>query len=117
MKHRTLKYIWDVADSCKAIADYAKDKALNDYLADRKPRTAVERELIIIGEALFQAEKSDPELVNHIKDLHKIISFRHVLVHGYGEVKDEMVWAIVQKKLPDLYEESKRLLDREENSG
>lgn len=111
MKHNTKKLLWDVVDSCNAISEFIDKIPLKDYLADRKLRDAVERELIIIGEALSMAEKNLPDLSNHITDLKKIISFRHVLVHGYGEVKDELVWSIVKDNLPMLREESKRFLD------
>lgn len=86
MRRRTLKYIWDIADACEAIEEFTRDKTLDDYRADRMLRDAVERELTIIGEALFQAEKTQPDLANHITDLKKVVAFRHILVHGYGEI-------------------------------
>ena len=75
-------------------------------------RGAVERELIVIGEAVAQAEKSQPALVSQITDLRKIIGLRNVLIHGYGEVKDELVWSIIKDNLPRLREEVKFILKR-----
>ena len=40
----------------------------------------------------------------------KIVSFRNVLIHGYADVDDELVWDIVETRLPVLREEIGRLI-------
>jgi uncharacterized protein with HEPN domain len=112
MKHETNKYLWDILDSCEAIFGFIKDKSGKEYLSDRMLRGAVERELIVIGEALAKADKANHELVNHITDMGKIIGLRNVLVHGYGEVKNELVWSIINDNLPRLRDEVKIILKR-----
>ena len=112
MKHDADKYLWDVLDSCEAIFGFIKDQNSKEYFSDRMLRDAVERELIIIGEALAQAEKSQPSLATQITDLRKIIGLRNILVHGYGEVKNELVWSIIKDNLPRLREEVKSILKR-----
>jgi uncharacterized protein with HEPN domain len=39
----------------------------------------------------------------------KIISFRNILIHGYAEVDDLLVWDIVETRLPVLYQEIRKL--------
>ncbi len=55
-------------------------------------RAAVEREFEIIGEALAQLSKLDAALVARISDYRRIIAFRNILIHGYADVDDQLVW-------------------------
>ena len=69
------------------------------YQTDRAFRSAVERELQIIGEAMMQLDYNFPELAQRITDYRKIIGFRHVLVHGYDSLNSKTVWNVVETKL------------------
>ncbi len=48
-------YLWDIADSCRAILEFGQGRSLSDYEQNRMLRRAVERELSIVGEAVSQA--------------------------------------------------------------
>lgn len=48
-------YLFDIRRSAEAIQGFARDKSLDDYLGDLMPRSAVERQFEIVGEALAQA--------------------------------------------------------------
>ena len=54
--------------------------------------------------------RTDPETAGRISEQQRIISFRNVLVHGYDAVSDEVVWDIVETKLPTLSHEAESLL-------
>jgi uncharacterized protein with HEPN domain len=72
-------------------------------IKDRKTKSAVERQLSIIGEAVKNIKQIDTnELINYHSN---IISFRNLLVHSYDSVNDEMVWNTIKKYLPSLKEE------------
>lgn len=61
----------------------------------------VERSISVIGEA---ANRLSPEF----KEVHaevpwrEVISMRHRVVHGYFEVNQAVVWAVVHEELPAL---------------
>ncbi len=40
----------------------------------------------------------------------RIIAFRNILIHGYADVDDRLVWDVVQGKLPVLRRELEALL-------
>ncbi len=73
-------------------------------------RSAVERQLEILGEAVRRLEALDPALVQRISEHRRIIAFRNIIVHGYDGLDDDVVWQIVMGKLPILAEEARRLL-------
>ena len=65
-------------------------------------RSAVERQFEIIGEAVNKLAKEDEELAANISEYKRLIGFRNVLIHGYGDVDDYLVWDLVETKLPVL---------------
>jgi uncharacterized protein with HEPN domain len=74
-------------------------------------RSAVERQFEIIGEALRKLAKEDPETAGRIAEYERIISFRNILIHGYAEIDDRLVWDILQSKLPNLLRQVQSLFD------
>ena len=53
----------------------------------------------IIGEALGQMARKDPETAGLIADLARIIAFRNILIHGYATVDDQVVWGVIFTRL------------------
>ena len=82
--------------------------------------SAVERKFEIVGEALNQLSKRDPEIAARIPDLRAIIGFRNVLIHGYAEIDHALVWITIHQSLPRLCEAIQSMLeelDRRDGSG
>lgn len=73
-------------------------------------RAAVEREFEIVGEALAKLVKTDEKLAAQISEHRRIIAFRNILIHGYTDVDDRLVWDVVATKLPVLRREVDALL-------
>ena len=104
------KYLYDMLGSCEFLIEFTRDKTIDDYKSNRAFRSAVERELQIIGEAMIQIDRLAPDISEQIPDHRNIIGFRHVLVHGYDSLNPETVWNIISTKLVDLKEVAARLL-------
>jgi uncharacterized protein with HEPN domain len=96
------KFLWDAAEAADAVSSFVTGKTLDDYVSDRLLHSAVERQLISLGEALAQLVRVDAELASRVPDLRKIVAFRNILVHGYAIVEHEIVWRAVQEDLPTL---------------
>ena len=74
-------------------------------------RSAVERQFAIIGEAINQMSRVDPETTATIREYQHIIAFRNILVHGYAQVDDRAVWGILTTQLPVLFADVQELLE------
>jgi uncharacterized protein with HEPN domain len=110
------KYLFDIGEASNLISQFVAGKTLDDYLKSALLQSGVERQFEIIGEALGQLAKVDQQLASQITDYQKIVSFRNVLIHGYADVDDELVWDIVETRLPVLRGEVERLVtDRSDN--
>ena len=64
----------------------------------------------IIGETLAQLAKRDAPAAARIGERRRIIAFRNILVHGYADVDDRLVWDIIESKLPALLRDVEELL-------
>lgn len=65
-------------------------------------RSAVERQLQNIGEAVSQVSKADPDLAARIPRQRQLIGFRDVLVHGYAGLNDAEVWRVLHENRHEL---------------
>ncbi len=75
-------------------------------------KSAVERQLTIIGEAINKLRRETPDLSGQIGEAVKIIAFRNVIVHGYDIISDQMVWNIASTKLKNLIEDFTKIIDK-----
>jgi uncharacterized protein with HEPN domain len=103
-------YLYDMRQAAALIAEFTNGLDLDAYVADAMVRSAVERQFEIIGEALGQLAKLDPETAGQISEHRRIIAFRNILVHGYAGVDDLLVWDMVSTRLADLRREVEGLL-------
>jgi len=115
LPHETKKYFFDIAEACDLIAQFTTGKTLADYKMDPLLRSGVERQFEIIGEALNQAIQHDPSVSRQISNSTRIIAFRNRLIHGYATVAVEVVWGVIETNLPQLTQEVKQLLEKDDN--
>ena len=102
MNPNVLKRLLDALEGARYAMQFVTGSDLERYRADRLLRSAVERQLEIVGEALGRARSEDPRLDALFPDLSKIIGLRHRLAHGYSEIDDAIVWSVVVEELPEL---------------
>lgn len=109
MTERSKKYLSDILIALDFIKEFTADiNTYIDYQLDTKTKSAVERQLGIIGEAVNKyRQEGNPDL----KQTQHIIQFRNRLIHAYDSVDDSIVWAIVTNHLPQLKDEVKILLE------
>lgn len=102
--------LYDMQQACRLIVQFTEGKNFDEYVGDIACRSAVERQFIVLGEALNRLRKTEPEIEDGIPSQREIISFRNILVHGYDRVEDEVVWGIIRIYLPGLQQRIDLLL-------
>jgi uncharacterized protein with HEPN domain len=104
-------YLQDIFEACNSIEDVMSGVSLEEYRSKRAVRSAVEREFIIIGEALRRVSALDELLFSSISNSRAIVDFRNLLAHDYGAVDDDAVFGLVYSDLIVLKAEVGELLD------
>jgi len=110
MQLETRKFLYDIQSACELLLEFSQGKTLENYQADLLLRSGIERQLEIIGEAMSQAQKIEPDLDKKICGVRQIINLRNVIIHGYSTIQNETIWGILQNDLPTLYEQVRNLL-------
>jgi uncharacterized protein with HEPN domain len=117
MRLESKKYLYDIARAAAAAMQFVEGKSFADYAADAMLRSAVERQLEIVGEALAQLARTDPATAERISEYQRIIAFRNILIHGYAEIDHRILWNVLEAKLPVVRREAEALLGDEKPSG
>ena len=105
-------YLADILESCDAIDSAVRNLDLAAYQENRLVRSSVEREFIIIGEAMAALARVAPETFGAITRARRIVDFRNQLTHEYLGVDDAVVWAIVETDVPVLRRECAEFINR-----
>jgi uncharacterized protein with HEPN domain len=94
--------LWDAAEAARHVHEFAKGKTEAEFRSDLVIRSAIERQLEILGEALNRLRRDDPDTAARVPDIDKIIGMRNIIAHEYGEVDDEIVWRAATTRIPAL---------------
>ncbi len=99
----------DMLKAAETICRFVHGRTLDDYLSDDMLRSAVERQIEIIGEAArfvsVRTRNAHPDI-----PWQAIIVQRHVLVHEYGEILDEKIWRVATLHAPVLIDKLRAML-------
>lgn len=113
MSERTdLQFLQDILESAEAALSFVTGISLEEFSSDRKTRSATIRELEIIGEAASRIHQCKKNVSSEVP-WRLLKDFRNVLSHEYFGVLDEIVWDIVQTKLPDLIIKIAQIIEME----
>ncbi|MCY7309440.1 MAG: DUF86 domain-containing protein [Bacteroidota bacterium] len=99
----------DITFSINHIFDYTQELSFEQYEQDQKTKDAVERNFMIIGEAVSRIPddfKSQHEQIEWriIKD------FRNFIIHEYFGINNMIVWDTIVLRLPDLQKDFQLLI-------
>ena len=104
----------DIVRSIDEINDFSAGLTIEDfkqYLSNKMMRRAIERDLIIIGEAMHDIVKVDHTRVMRIKNSRRVVELRNDVVHSYDDLANEKIWQFIWTELPYLRKEVSHILD------
>ena len=102
-------YLEDILGAIQKIERYTRGLTFERFSRDERTVDAVVRNLEIIGEAAkqvpLQMRNTHPEV-----EWERMAGLRDILIHAYFGVDLEIVWNIVEVKLPGLLAQIKAIL-------
>ncbi|HLB34441.1 MAG: hypothetical protein A3F67_02615 [Verrucomicrobia bacterium RIFCSPHIGHO2_12_FULL_41_10] len=110
MTLRVQKYLVDAQIAVSAICEFLEEKTFEDFTDNLLLRSAVERQLITLGEALNLASQEKENLELDIPNLPQIVGLRNRIVHGYNSIDYELLWIVIQTNVPPLHQRLIELL-------
>jgi len=106
-------YLWDIREAAREINGFMRGVKFHQFEQNKILRYAVERQLLVIGEAAVhiapQFRKKHPEI-----NWERLIGLRNVIAHEYGEMLINRVWTAATDGLPELITILDELLPEEE---
>ena len=110
MDRKLRKYLADILSSIIEIESFMVDrpKEYETFCNDTLFRRGVERNIEIMGEAMNQALKINPNIP--VTAARKIVDTRNFVIHSYDSLKPDILWGIVINHLPRLKEEVSAML-------
>ena len=91
-----------LARAGELIQSALSEVTLEQFLGNWEKQSAVERQFMIIGEALIRIRSHEPTIFESIPDSVSIVGFRNVLVHGYDAAEPASVYEFAGTKLIEL---------------
>ena len=91
-----LKHIITAIDN---VFEFVNGITFDEYSCNKMMRFAVVKNLEIIGEAAYMLSKEIKAKHTEI-EWGKMIAMRHLLVHGYYQIRDEEVWTTIMEDIP-----------------
>jgi uncharacterized protein with HEPN domain len=107
---REAKLLADALSAIDTAQEFMGQAELPAYLSNRMMRSAVERQLEILGEACSQLDKLDTAWRERLPDLKLAIGLRNRIIHVYDGVDHEIVFETVKMDLPGLRASVERFL-------
>ena len=101
-----------ILDAIEKALEFTENISFDDYKANTLLRYGFVKCVEIVGEASYKLTKEFREQHPEI-EWRDIISMRHILVHGYYQTKDNIIWDTVKNYFPQLKEQIQKLYDNE----
>ena len=114
MRLDTMGTLLTIRDVAQYIVEDTEGFSYAAFVDDRLTRQAVERNFIIIGEAVNRLRSHDPVVAARISANPEIIGMRNVLIHIYDDIDYLRVWSTIEKSVPILLREAASLLEEGE---
>ena len=106
-------YVRDMLDCCTRIEDYTAGLSRDELVGARLAYDAVLWNIAVLGEAASKVPRAVHEAHTEIP-WPAITGTRNRIVHGYGSIREQIVWEIVSGDIPALIPQLRTLLQEAE---
>jgi len=102
MRHDAKVLLDDALVAATRISEVTAGVDAESYVDDWRLRSVVERQCMILGEALGRLRRDHPATAQTIESLGEVVDFRNVLAHGYDRIDSRLVHVLTELRLPAL---------------
>ena len=102
MSSRLPKHLHDALAAARLAVQFVSRVDDASYRADVMVRSAVERQLEILGEACRRALEDEPDMRVQWPEAAMAVALRNRILHGYDKVEHAIVLDTVRRDLPTL---------------
>lgn len=110
MSERLPKHLDDAAHAAELALRFLAGRSLDEYRGDDLLRSAVERQVEIVGKACRRALEDDPALRSRLPETALAVAMRNRIAHGYDTVDDGIVYETVTGRFGALLDDLRREL-------
>jgi len=108
-KKQDFSYLWDMREAAQEIVEFTQGVSYEEFTDNKQLRYAIERQLLVIGEAANHVSTEFQE--DHFEiPWAAIIAQRNVLAHDYGIIMTDRVWRAATVSVPELLTALEKLL-------
>jgi uncharacterized protein with HEPN domain len=93
--------LWDMLKAATEIVQFVESVTYKDFQSNKMLRYAVERQVLVIGEAAKKVSEVFKDSCPQIPWT-AIVGQRNILAHEYGEVLIERIWLVSTVFIPEL---------------
>ena len=111
MRRSATAILADALAATDSIESIVSGATRDEYLATRMLRSAVEREFLIVGEALNALDSLTDDARDRVTNLGRIVGMRNRLAHAYDLIDDAMIWSVACDAIPALRRELREWLE------
>ena len=109
MKRDYKLFIKDLLECINKIEDFVGEMSFDEFMKDEKTKSAVVREIEVMGEAVKNVPSSIRE---RYKDIpwNQMAKTRDKIIHFYFGVDYEIVWRVIKERLPEIKPSLEKML-------
>lgn len=106
-------YLWDMREAAREVNGFMSGIKFHEFEKNKMLRSAVERQLHIIGEAIVHIS---PQYRNQHPEVawKPLVELRNILAHEYGETLLNRIWLAATVTVPELLAALVKLLPDDE---
>ena len=113
MRSRLPKHLVDAVEAIRLAREFSRGLSFDGYASNVLVRSAIERQLEILGEPCLRMAQADPDIRQRVPEVGLAIGLRNKIIHGYDRVENAVVYDTLTQDLPLLGDRLAQELERQ----